>query len=107
MEQISVEILLVGFILIQSISAWVNTRNQRSKEELNLLRSTNEHVRILTEKVAMLKRAVDDREAELAVLRPMAKQVPILETQVQALKVEFQNCLEWKQKAQEIIDGRN
>jgi len=55
----------------------------------------------------MLKRAVDDREAELAVLRPMAKQVPILETQVQALKVEFQNCLEWKQKAQEIIDGRN
>lgn len=94
---LTIEIVVAFFLIMQGVGAWVNARKLKTTEELSLMANLNKTIEFLRDRVTALETKAGERERELNLLRPLAIQVPLLKAQADALQKSFADCME-KQK---------
>jgi len=102
---IAIEFFIIPAVLgFQGLLAWINNRRAQSTQNLAAITNLNETVDMNQARIAVLETEALQRTAELATLRPLAAQVPILKAQVEALEKHLTDSLERERKLNERIN---
>jgi uncharacterized protein involved in exopolysaccharide biosynthesis len=104
-------LMVAAFVAVQAIGKWWAIRAAKLGEERELYANLNDMVESLKKRVKELEAREKKHQAELTILRPIAAQVPVLESQIRALQktlaIEIKPIAGNLAALDEIIGGTN